>query len=174
VLAEDGFADTQAQSGAAAGTLGGEKGVEDVGKTFVGDSRSVVLKDDPDGVGLAAEPYADRSFFAGLANGLVGVQKQIQKYLHELIGISHHGGDRGIGQEIDRDIALAQWIRLDLNGTLYEFIQVHRAASGGGRTGEVLKVLHDLGGAPGLLVENCQLFAGAFADIAFLEQFCHS
>src|ERR1700749_4022305 len=77
VLAQDCFADAQAEAGAAAGTLGGEERVEDVAQVFWGDAGAVVLKDQPDRIWIAglaaAEANADGAFVARLTDRLFGV-----------------------------------------------------------------------------------------------------
>src|SRR5258706_5999059 len=78
VFAEQGFADAQSQSGPAPRPLGGEEGIEDMRQDFRRNARTVVLKHDPDGIGIASEPNPDRPFFPALANRLVRVQDQIQ------------------------------------------------------------------------------------------------
>src|SRR5438046_9422766 len=46
VLANDGHADAEPQAGAAAGTLGGVKGIEDAWKCFGADAHAVILNGD--------------------------------------------------------------------------------------------------------------------------------
>ena len=60
-----------------------------------------------------------------------------------------------------------------MQGALNEFAEVHRAPAGSGRPREVHQVLHNLGRAPRLLMQNAQLLARGFARFPFLGQFSH-
>ena len=148
------------------GRLVVKKGSKMCSRFSGGDSRTIILKHDPYGVGLASDAHANRAFLPVFADGLLRIQQEIQEHLHQLIGIGHDRGDRRFGQKVHRDVALAQRIRLHLHGTLHEFIEIDLAASRSRRAGEVLQVLHDFGGAPCLLVQNGNLFAGGFAGLA--------
>src|SRR5260370_4424402 len=174
MLAQDGLADAQAEAGPAAGPPGGEEGIKNVRQLFGVDSGAIILKDDPDRVGIASDVDTYRAFLPAFADRLLRVEQEVQEHLHQLIGIGHARGYRRFLEKVYRDIALAQRVRLHLHGGLQELIEIDLAASGSRRPGEVLQVLHDFGRTPRLLVQNADLFVRGFADAAFLQQFRHA
>ena len=76
-------------------------------------------------------PHADtdRSFITGFAYCLLGIENQIQKNLHQLVRITHHQWKPLLTQEVHRDVALAQRISMQVQGTLHQFVGVSIAYS---------------------------------------------
>ena len=87
VLAQHGLADAQSEAGAAAGAFGGEERIKNVRQVFGSDAGAVILKYDPYGIRISSHPHANCTLLAILANCLLRIQKEIQKHLHQLIGI---------------------------------------------------------------------------------------
>ena len=124
VLANDGHADAEPQAGAAAGTLGGVKGVEDARKRFWADAHAVILNGDRK---LPADPAGtnlDAAGVADFADGLLGVGDQVQKHLNELVGVPDDAGKIGFWMEIHLDIVAAQRVFLQLKGALEEVVEI--------------------------------------------------
>src|SRR5260221_5520069 len=70
VLAEHGLADAQSEASATAGPLGGKERIKNVRQVFRGDSRSVILKDDPYRGGVSSHAHANRVLLPALAGCL--------------------------------------------------------------------------------------------------------
>src|SRR6266513_3821344 len=85
VLANDGHADAEPQAGAAAGTLGGVKGIEDAWKCFGADAHAVILNGDGNLITVAARTDLDSAVVTNFADGLLGVGNKVQKNLNKLV-----------------------------------------------------------------------------------------
>src|ERR1700694_2269527 len=108
MFTNDGHADAEPQAGAAAGTLGGVKGVEDARKRFGADADTVILNGERKLLAVAAGTNLDAAGVADFADGLFGVGDQVQNDLNELVGIPDDGGEIGLWLEIHLDLVAAQ------------------------------------------------------------------
>src|SRR5205814_10504614 len=70
VLANDGHADAEPQAAAAAGMLGGVKGIEDAWKCLGADAQSVILKGDGNLINVAARTDRDSAVVRYFAEAL--------------------------------------------------------------------------------------------------------
>jgi len=61
---------------------------QDAGQIFFRNSGAVVVKAYPDRIVAFAQTNAERAFIARLADRLLGVHDQVQKHLHQLMGIA--------------------------------------------------------------------------------------
>src|SRR5438309_4614507 len=89
VLANDGHADAEPQAGAAPGTLGGVKGIEDAGKCFGADAHAVILNGDGNLLTGAARTNLDSAVVTNFADGLLGVGNQVQDRKSTRLNSSH-------------------------------------------------------------------------------------
>src|SRR5260370_33894599 len=96
MFANDGHADTEPQAGAAAGTLGGVKGIEDARKRFVANADAVILNGDRKLLTVVAGTNLDAAGIADFADGLFGVGDQVQKDLNKLVGVPDDGWKIGV------------------------------------------------------------------------------
>src|SRR5437016_4754801 len=124
VFANDGHADAEPQAGAAAGTLGGVKGIKDARKRLGADADAVVLNGDRKLVNDAAGTNLDAAGVADFADGLLGVSDQVQKDLNELVGVPDDAGKIGLGMEIHLDIVAAQRVFLQLKRALEKVVEI--------------------------------------------------
>src|ERR1700682_6324444 len=95
MFTNDGHADAEAPAGAAAGTLGGVKGVEDARKRFGADADAVILYGNRQLLTVAAGTNPEAAGVAGFAAGLFGVGDQVQNDLNELVGVPDDSGKIG-------------------------------------------------------------------------------
>ena len=124
VFANDGHADAEPQAGAAAGTLGGVKGVEDARKRFGADADAVILNSDRKLLTGATGTNLDAAGVADFADGLLGVGDQVQKDLNELVGVPDDAGKIALRMEIHLDIVTAQRVFLQLKRALEKVVEV--------------------------------------------------
>src|ERR1700740_3389512 len=108
MLANNRHADAGAETCAAAGTLGGEEGIEKFGQHVGRNSDAIVLHRGSDPVPGAAETDLDAATGPGFADGLFGVADQVQENLNELIGVADDGGQTGNGLKLDFDVVAAE------------------------------------------------------------------
>src|SRR5579862_3634784 len=88
VFPEDGQADAQAQTSAAAGALGREKGVEDPRQYLMGNAGAIILERGQHVVTGAADADAEHALVANLSDRLLRIDDQIEKDLSELASVS--------------------------------------------------------------------------------------
>src|SRR6267378_1177386 len=160
VFTNDGHADAEPQSGAAAGTLGGVKGIEDARKRLGADADAVVLNGDRKLVHDAAGTNLDAAGVADFADGLLGVSDQVQKDLNELVGVPDDAGKIGLGMEIHLDIVAAQRVFLQLQRALEKVVEIEGLFLWRSGAREFQKILDDARGAAGLAVRQFQLASG--------------
>ena len=91
VLFNDGHANTEAETGAPAGPLGGEKRIEEASDGLGLDADAIVLDSDTNAAGQTIDANLDAAGLANFANGLFGVGDEIQENLNKLIGVADDG-----------------------------------------------------------------------------------
>lgn len=114
VLADNGQADAEAEAGAAAGTLGGVKRIEQAGDGIRRKPHAVILESSGKTRALARKTNLDSSRIADFANGLFSVGDEIQKNLDELIGVPDDLRKIRLGTKFDFDIISAQGMLVEL------------------------------------------------------------
>src|SRR5580704_5013210 len=92
MLADNRLADRQSHASAFAGLFGGEEGIEDSFAIAVGDSRSAVLEQKPEILGLAGASLlrGDSKSSTGLAHSVERVDRKVDEDLLELAGLTLH------------------------------------------------------------------------------------
>src|SRR5580692_1134689 len=126
VLFNDGHADTEAVTCAAAGTLGGEQRIEETGDGFGLDANAIVLDGDANATGQAINMNLDAAGLADFANGLFGVGDEIQENLNKLIGVADDGRKSGERMEIGFDIVAAKRMFMELQSAIDDGVEIER------------------------------------------------
>src|SRR4029077_6041038 len=88
MLTNNRHADTEAETRASAGTLGGVEGIENPGKGFGTNAHTVILKGDGDAGTECGEPDLHAAGIADFVDGIFSIGEQVEKNLHELIGVA--------------------------------------------------------------------------------------
>ncbi len=130
MLANDGHADTEPKTGAAARAFRGVERVEDTRERFRTDANSIILNGNREAVPAASEADLDAARFADFADGLFGVGDQIQKNLNELVGVADNAGKIALRSEIHFDVVAAKGVFLELERALDEAVEVKRSFQG--------------------------------------------
>src|SRR5271157_2879298 len=175
MLAEDGHADTQAKTGAATWTLGGEKGIKDSGQGFRLDADAVILNGGKNAVQGLAQANLDAAGLAKFPNGLFRIADEIEEDLNELVGVTGDGRKTGERTEVDFDVVAAQGMLVQLEGAVDDVVEVEHPLLRRSGAREFQKVLHDAGGAACLTVSHFELALGAIVDaLAIAKQFANA
>src|SRR4029077_9170205 len=143
-------ANAEAQTGAAAGTLGGEEGIKNLGENVTPNPGAIVLKGGHDTVGGTADTDTNGPMIANLSNGLLGVSDNVQENLGELASVAQNQWKIGSGGKINRDAIRAQGMFVKLESALNQFTQVEANFARLGRARKGQETLHDLSGPAGL------------------------
>src|ERR1700676_849636 len=170
VLANDGQADAETEAGAPAGALGGVKGIEKARDGIGTNANAVVLEGDGDARAYASKTNLDAARFTDFADGLLGVGDQIEKDLNELVGVGNDSWKIGLRTEIHFDVISAERVFMQLEGAVYDAIEIDRFFLRRGRPGKLEKILNDASGAACLAMGQFELaFDGFFETLAFAE-----
>src|SRR5579883_84635 len=144
---DDAITDGEAQAGAAAIGLGGEKGIEDAMNVLARDSRSGIGDLDLD----AAVVRGGANFeHAAAGHGVAGVEEQIEKDLLKLVGGAAHA--RQAFRQLLYDLNLRSSERMDHQGErlFQDAVDIHIGCLGDSGAGEIEEVIDDFAGAKGL------------------------
>jgi len=133
MLANDGHADAEAESGAASGALRGVERIEDAWERFRANADAIILNSDSDAIGSARKADLNAAGVADFADRLLRIGDQIQKNLDELVRVADDGGKSGLGMKIDFDAVAAERVLMQLESSLEEAIDVQRFFLRGGR-----------------------------------------
>src|SRR5208282_5860148 len=172
MFAEDGHADAEAKTGAATGTLGGEEGIKEFGQGFRLDADAVILNGGKDAIQGLAQANLDAAGLANFTNGLFRIADEIEEDLNELVGVTGDGRKAGEGTEVDFNAVAAKGMLVQLQGAVYDVVEVEHLFLRRSGAREFQKVLHDARGAAGLTVSHFELALGAIVDaLAIAEQF---
>jgi len=172
MLADDGHADAETQTGAAPGALGGEEGVENLGEDFRPDAGAVVLNGGENTRAFLAKANLDAAGRANFADGLFGVADQIEEHLDELVGIADGRGNTGSGMEVDLNGVAAKRMLVELQSAINDGVKVEGLLLRRGGAGEFEKVLDDASGAASLAMSHFELALGVFIGTgAIAEKF---
>src|SRR5438105_684040 len=126
VLTNDGHADTEPQTRAAAGTLGGVERIEETRKRFGTDADAVILKRDANAVAGARWANLQAAGVADFANGLLGVGDEVQEHLNELVGVTNDSRKSGIRAKVHFDVVPAQGVFMQLERALDKIVGVEK------------------------------------------------
>jgi hypothetical protein len=170
VLANNGHADAETEAGAAAGTLGGVKGIEDAGQRFGADADTIILDGDHNLVAVASSTELDAASVTNFADSLLGVGDKVQKDLNELVGVTDDAGKVTRWMEIHLDIIAAEGMFVQLKGALEKIVNVKSFLLRRCRAGEFEKILDDASGTAGLAVRKVKLALGGIVDASALAK----
>src|SRR6267142_2196006 len=160
MFADDRHADAEEQAGAAAGTLGGEKWIEEFGQDFRGNPDAIVLHRGGDTVSGTTEADLDTPAGSRFADGLFGIADKVQENLDELVGVADDGRQARDGVELDLDIVAAERMILELKCAVNDHVEIQYFFLWRGWPRKFEKVLDDAGSAAGLAVGHFQLALG--------------
>ncbi len=125
----NGHTDAKTEAGAPAGTLGGEKRIEQFSQGFRLDASAVVLHVDEDAIASLAGTNLDVTAGANLSDGLFGVADQVEENLDQLVGIANNNGKIRNRKEIGLHTVAAQGMLVQLQGPLNDAVEVDRLFS---------------------------------------------
>src|SRR5271157_4277406 len=147
MLANYGQADAEAQACAAAGALGGVKGIEKARNGFRANANAVILESDGDTRAGAGEANLYAARFAHFSNGLFGIGDQIEKDLNELIRVGNHAGIVRLRTEIHFDAISAERVFVQLHGAVDNAVEIDGFFLGRSGARKFEKILNDARGA---------------------------
>src|SRR6185437_6634520 len=125
MLAKDGQADAQAQSGAAARSLRGKEGIEKPRQYLATDPDAIILKCRHDALAHAGKPDTESAEFANFTYRLLRVGDKVQEQLCQLACIAENRRQIGLRNKINGDTVGAQRMLMKLQAALHEFAQLH-------------------------------------------------
>ena len=112
---------------------------------------------------------------ADFADGLLGVDDEVQENLRQLAGIAEDGGQIGFGREVYGDVIAAQGMLVELQAALNQVAHLHGGLARLGRAGELeQEVLNNLRGTARLTMGQFELPAAGVVGSRVPEQFGHT
>ena len=77
------------------------------------------------------QPDAQSALIARFAHGLLRIQDEVQKHLHQLVRIAGDLWKTFFRQKVHRNVVLAQRVGVQVQGALYQFAQIDRSSCPG-------------------------------------------
>ena len=124
MFADDAIAEAEAETGAFAGGLGGEKRVEHFVKMILWDAGAVIFDGDANVGGSAFGNNADQAVTFDVFECLAGVVEDIQNDLLELVAIAKDSGQGGIEMALHLDVTGAQFVAENFKHATDHFVHV--------------------------------------------------
>src|ERR1700723_832175 len=125
VLLDDGRANRQTQAGAAARTLGGEKGIENFSDVFRSDAGTIVREYETDLAISALDGNSQDAAFALAGDGLLRVHDQIHENLVQELGVGFQRQAARRRAQFNRNILLRERSALLVNRCLQSLFRPH-------------------------------------------------
>src|SRR5689334_4051109 len=152
-------------------SLRGEERIENLRQCIGGNSRPVVLEARPNAIAFASQSHSQGPARPDLPDRLLRVDDQVQEHLHQLVRVAHHVRQRWLRDEVHRDIVQPQRVLVQLQAPLHHVAHIQRSFPRSRWTRKEQQVLHHLGRASCLLLQQFEPARDGGVRCGALQQF---